>query len=356
MTENNEVIKRGRRAAVRIVAAVVPVLLLAACTAETPRPSATAKPTATEKAWVSTYTPPPATELAPLRGTNVAPGTLDHPSLAVKIDNHNAARPQIALERADIIFEELVEGGLTRYVGIWHSDIPPLIGPVRSIRPMDPDIITPFGGIVAYSGGQPRFVKAMEATPVVNAVFDYDRSGLFYRLNTKTSPHNVVVKARTLIGRYPKLAKPRQQFAYAANAASSSAVVDGKAIRTIQTRFSTARWPSWAWNAKANYYLRSQEGAPDRNNKGAQLKATNVVVMRVGIDRRYGDVPKTTMIGSGEAWVSTGGKSLRATWVKRYPSSPISLVDGNGVTIRLAAGNTWIELVPTKQGSVRLVP
>ena len=356
MNQNSEAMKRSRRVTVRIVAAVIPVLLLAACIAEAPRPTATAKPTSTAKAWVSTYTAPPATALAPLRGTPVAPGSAAHPSLAVKIDNHEAARPQISLESADIVFEELVEGGITRYVGVWHSDIPPQIGPVRSIRPMDPDIITPFGGIVAYSGGQPQFVKAMEATPVVNAVFDYDRSGLFYRIDTKSSPHNVVVNARTLVGRYPKLAPPRQHFAYAATAASSSAVVDGKAIRTIQTRFSTARWPSWAWNAKANYYLRSQEGAPDRNSKGAQLKATNVVVMRVGIDRRYGDVPKTTMIGSGEAWVSTGGRSLRATWVKRYPSSPISLVDGNGVTIRLAAGNTWIELVPTKQGSVQLVP
>ena len=356
MTENNEVIKRGRGAAVRIVAAVLPVLLLAACTAEAPRPSTTAKPTSTEKAWVSTYTPPAATELAPLRGTAVAPGTLDHPSLAVKIDNHNAARPQIALERADIIFEELVEGGQTRYAGIWHSDIPPLIGPVRSIRPMDPDIISPFGGIVAYSGGQDKFVYMMKRTPVVNAIFDYDRTGLFYRLNTKSAPHNVVVKAQTLVGRYPKLAAPRQQFAYAATAASSSAVLDGTPVRTIATRFSTARWPSWAWDAKSNYYLRSQNGTPDRNDKGAQLKATNVVTMRVGIDNRFGDVPKTTMIGSGEAFVSTGGKSLRATWSKTGTSSPIRLVDGNGVTIRLAAGNTWIELVPAKQGSVKLVP
>ncbi|TFB48891.1 DUF3048 domain-containing protein [Cryobacterium tagatosivorans] len=355
MTENIEVIQRGRPVAVKILAAVIPVLLLAACTAEAPRPSATAKPTATEKAWVSTYTPPAATELAPLRGTAVGKGKLKHPSLAVKIDNHEAARPQIALERADIVFEELVEGGLTRYAAIWQSDIPPLIGPVRSIRPMDPDIISPFGGIVAYSGGQKIFVDMMQKAPVVNAVFDYDRSGLFYRIGGKSAPHNVVVKATTLVARYPKLAKPVQQFAYAPSVAASSAVVDGKSVSIINTRFSDQRWPSWAWNIKSKAYLRSQEGHVDRDSNGAQLKSTNVVIMRVGISHVYGPVPKTVVIGSGEAWVSTGGRTIHATWSKKYHSSSIRLVDNNGVTIRLAPGNTWIELVPKETGSVELV-
>lgn len=355
MTENRNAFRGDRRAAARIVAAIIPVLLLAGCTVEKPRPTPTPTPTATAEAWESTYKAPAPTELAPLRGTTVAAGKLGHPSLAVKIDNHTAARPQIALERADIVFEELVEGGLTRYAAVWHSDIPKLIGPVRSIRPMDPDIITPFGGIVAYSGGQPHFVKMMEATPVVNAVFDTDRSGLFYRIGSKSAPHNVVVKARDLVNRYRKVAKPRPQFAYAATGAGSSAALNGKPIRTINTRFSDQRWPSWAWNAKAGAYLRSQEGAPDRASNGAQLKSTNVVVMRVAIDRRFGSVPKTTMIGTGDAWVSTAGKTVRATWVKRYPSHQVSLVDDHGVTIRLAPGNTWIELVPKKTGSVQLV-
>lgn len=354
MTDNQNGLRRDRRVAARIVAAIIPALLLVGCTTEGPKPTGTPSPSA--EAWVSTYTAPAPTELAPLRGTTVAAGKLKNPSLAVKIDNHTAARPQIALERADIVFEELVEGGLTRYAAIWQSDIPKLIGPVRSIRPMDPDILSPFGGIVAYSGGQPHFVKMMEAAPLVNAVFDYDRSGLFYRIDGKSAPHNVVVKAQTLIGRNAKLAKPGQQFAYAATAAASTAAVDGKPIRVINSRFSSERWPSWAWNAKAGSYLRSQEGAPDRDSTGAQLKSTNVVVMRVGIDRRFGVVPKTTMIGSGEAWVSTAGKSVHATWIKRYPSHPVSLVDDNGATIRLAPGNTWIELVPKKQGAVKLVP
>ncbi|MGO7984121.1 DUF3048 C-terminal domain-containing protein, partial [Rhizobium johnstonii] len=81
--------------------------------------------------------------------------------------------------------------------------------------------------------------------------------------------------------------------------------------------------------------------APDLDGNGTQLHATNVIAMKVDIDWRYGYVPKTVMIGSGEAWVSTGGKSVHATWSKSDAASPIRLVDDRGVTVRLAPGNTW---------------
>ena len=319
------------------------------------QPVASAKPPAAE-AWESTWAEPDPTQLAPLRGTSVPAGSVAHPSLAVKIDNHEAARPQLALERTDLVFEELVEGGITRYVAVWQSDVPDLLGPIRSIRPMDPDIITPLGGVVAYSGGQEQFVEMMQATGLVNAVFDYDDTGVFYRADDWESPHDVVVKASELVARHADLPAPTQQFAYSVTPAAASAGVDGTPVTTIKTVFSDARWPSWTWDAPAAAYLRSQEGAPDLDASGAQLHATNVVVLRVGIDWRYGEVPKTTMVGSGEAWVSAGGKSVHAAWSKEAQGSPIRLVDDHGVTIRLAAGNTWIELVPNDQGSVELVP
>ena len=296
------------------------------------------------------------TAVAPLRGTSVSAGSLQNPALSVKIDNHPAARPQLALERADIVFEELVEGGLTRYVAVWHSDVPELVGPVRSIRPMDPDIVAPFGGIVAYSGGQQKFVDMMEATDVVNAVFDTDDTGFFARSDEKEAPHNVYLEAAALVARNAAVAPPSQQFAYSATVRGSSAAVDGTATSAINSSFSTASGPGWTWDAAGAAYLRSQEGAPDLDAAGAQLRATNVLILRVDIDDRYGDVPLTTMIGSGEAWVSAGGKSVRAVWSKADQAAPIRLVDDSGVTIRLAAGNTWIELVPSDRGAVVLVP
>ena len=133
--------------------------------------------------YTPTYVTPPPTTLAPLTGETVAGrAACVSPSLAAKIDNHVDARPQVGLEHTDLVFEELVEGGLTRYVAVWQSDVPAEIGPIRSIRPMDPDIISPLGGIVAYSGGQDRFVEAMKATNVYNAIHGQaDTADLMFR-------------------------------------------------------------------------------------------------------------------------------------------------------------------------------
>ncbi|WP_166789682.1 DUF3048 domain-containing protein [Cryobacterium fucosi] len=291
-----------------------------------------------------------------MRGTSVPTGSLAHPSLAAKIDNHEAARPQFGLERTDVVFEELVEGGLTRYVAVWHSDIPDVVGPIRSIRPMDPDIIAPLGGIVAYSGGQQQFIDLMTRTSVVNAAFDSDETGLFSRTGEREAPHNVVLQSKALVDRNDTVPAPSQQFAYAATVPESSATVDGTPVTTISSRFSDSRWPDWTWDAASTSYLRNQEGAPDLDAGGVQLRSTNVLALRVEIDDTYLNVPKTTMIGSGEAWVSAGGKTVHALWTKAAQDAPIRLTDDNGVTIRLAAGNTWIELVPVDRGSVTLVP
>ncbi len=293
--------------------------------------------------------------MAPLTGLALAEGSLAHPSLAAKIDNHSAARPQVAIDQTDLVFEELVEGGITRYVAVWQSNIPDALGPVRSIRPMDPDIIAPFGGLVAYSGGQQRFVDAMNATGQVSAIFDYDTTGLFSRSSATAAPHNVILAASEFVNRNAEVAPPAQQYAYAATLADASASVDGTPISVINTRFSTASGRSWTWNAEASAYLRAQDGTPDLSAAGVQLKATNLVVLRVNVTVDQ-SIPKTELIASGEASVSTGGKSVTATWSKGSQTAPIRLVDGNGVTIRLAPGNTWFQLVPNDTGSVELVP
>ncbi|TFD54842.1 DUF3048 domain-containing protein [Cryobacterium sp. Hh11] len=334
-----------------LLALVLPALLLSACSGSTPAPSST--PTGT--AWTSDYVAPAATEIAPLTGLSVEGGSSAHPSLAAKIDNHVAARPQVAIDRTDLVFEELVEGGITRYVAVWQSSIPDQLGPVRSIRPMDPDIIAPFGGLVAYSGGQQRFVDAMNATGQISAIFDYDTSGLFSRSSATSAPHNVILAASEFVNRNASVAPPAQQYAYAATLAAASAATDGTPISVINTRFSNSSARSWTWNAEAAAYLRAQDGAPDLTPEGAQLKATNVVVLRVDVTVSD-SIPKTELIASGEASISSGGKTLAATWSKDAQTSPIRLIDANGVTIRLAPGNTWFQLVPNGTGSADLVP
>ncbi len=296
--------------------------------------------------YTSTYTPPPPPSYAPLTGEVVA-APITTPSIAAKIDNHPDARPQFGLERTDIVFEELVEGGLSRYVAIWHSDVPAEIGPVRSIRPMDPDIVSPFGGIIAYSGGQYRFVQMMQDTNVYNAIHgQWDTEDTFYRTDLKDSPHDVLVLAPQVIGAHLDLPAPPQQFGYSSDAASSTAARDGAPIAAINLVIGDAATPSWAWDPAAGAYHRLMTGgAPDTDQAGAQLGAINVVVLRVQVSWGYG-VPKTELVGAGEAWVSSGGGTVHGTWSKPSRGETIRLTDDHGVAIRLAPGNTWVELVP----------
>lgn len=334
--------RRSVRSALVALVGAGAMLAVAGCTAGAPMPSPTPTPS-----YVSSYVPPPAYGIAPLTGEQIEVGALTAPSLAAKVDNHPDARPQVGLERTDIVFEELVEGGLTRYVAVWHSDVPSTIGPVRSIRPMDPDIISPLGGIVAYSGGQSRFVEMMRAAPVYNAIHGQrDTDATFYRGDNADAPHNVLVKAPEVIAQHLGLAPPAQQFAFAESVAAATATKDGSPTVGIAMRFGGASAPSWTWDAAGERWLRFQTGgAPDTDYTGAQLSATNVVVLRVPV-QVIQSIPTTQLIGSGEAWISTGGATVRATWSKRSMTAPIRLLDINGVAVRLAPGNTWVELVP----------
>lgn len=345
--------RRALRRSTALIALGATAALLAGCTAE-PTPVATSAAPDPEPPFTSTYVEPADFDLAPLTGEQIEVGALTAPSLAAKIDNHPLARPQIGLDRTDIVFEELVEGGLTRYVAVWHSDVPAEIGPIRSIRPMDPDIVSPLGGIIAYSGGQQRFVDLMRSTNVYNAIHGQaDTGAVMYRGTNAAAPHNVIVRAPELIGQHADLSAPQQLFPFATSAAAATAAVDGSPVAGASMVFGSLASPSWSWDAASGTWLRTMTGgAPDMAASGARLSAVNLVILRVPV-QVIQDIPTTQLIGSGEAWVLTGGKALAATWSKASREAPIRIVDANGLAVRLAPGNSWVELVPTS-GSVTI--
>lgn len=328
------------------------VFVLAACTqaADTDAPSPTSP---TDDGGGDTPAEVLLGDTAPLTGLPFGDENLNRPSLAAKVDNHPAARPQLALDRADIVFEELVEGGLTRYVAIWHSDLPPEIGPVRSVRPMDPDIVSPFGGILAYSGGQQRFVEAMLRTPVESAIHGQSNvNDFFYRSPDKVAPHNVIVRAVELVANFGDLAPPKQQFAYATDLASATAVTSGDEVVSFTTRFSSFQAPSWEWSAGDGVFLRSQtNGAADVALSGQRIGATNVVSIFVDI-QVIQDIPTTFLVGSGSGFVATGGHIVSVNWSKASPEAAIELRDSAGQEITLAPGRTWVELLPAPGSGV----
>jgi hypothetical protein len=303
----------------------------------------------------STYEAPPPFDLAPLTGEVVPFGSATAPAFAAKIDNHPEARPQVGLERADVVWEILVEGGLTRYIAVWQSDIPDVVGPIRSVRPVDPSVVSPQGGIIAYSGGQDRFVVAMRNAPVVNAIHGQsDTADTIFRGQNAPSPHNVLVRATQIVAENSDLPAPPQQFPFAESVQAATATKEGTATSRIDLRFGGSATPAWVWSADAQAWLRYMTGGqPDTSIDGPQLTAANVVVLRVPV-RVVQSIPTVELIGSGEAWVSTGGATVPATWSKDSVTDQIRILDVHGVAVRLAPGTTWIELVPLG-GSVSFV-
>jgi hypothetical protein len=295
---------------------------------------------------------PTAVEYAPLSGVPVTVGSLDYPVLMAKIDNSPEARPQVGLNDADIVFEELVEGGLSRYLVVWHSVIPTEIGPVRSIRPMDPDIASPFGGVITYSGGQQRFVQMMIDTGLENVIDGQSGTEEFiYRSDTMVAPHDVIVRAKNLIETLSDLVPPAPAFEFAGDGVTPTAVAEGKTAKRLITSFSSYNSPSWVFDAESGMYGRLQAGGEvDRDEKQGQLTARNVVAQMVDESSEYGDVPRALVVGTGLAWISTGGKTVEATWTKTEPSAMTVFTLGSGEIVTLAPGRTWIELIPTTSG------
>lgn len=313
--------------------------------------------------------PEPVYVTAPLTGVQYEDSTpealqLKKPSVACKIDNGSEApRPQSGLNSTDIVFDEMVEGGLTRLVAIWHSTQPDGIGPVRSIRPMDPDITSPFGGIVCFSGGQAVFVNMINQAPVFVASETTEQGkGTFSRSSERIAPHNVIVNVQKLAADHPELAAPVQQFQFGKDVQNSSAGAAGVAVTKFEVKFPQAS-ALWAPTSDGTKWLRTQDGKALMDKlDGDQVAATNVVVMQVRIDRsyldkKYGNIPKTVMVDTGKAWVFTGGKYVEATWSKASATSPISMVDAAGSPVLLAPGNTWVELMPVApEGKLAITP
>jgi hypothetical protein len=319
-------------------------------------PSAGSAPTASV---VPTPTPaPPPLAVWPLTGRETD-ASVDRPALAVKIENSAAARPQSGLNAADIVWEEVVEGGITRYVAVYHSDLPSEIGPVRSIRPMDAAIAAPLGGLFAFSGGLPSFVSAVDDAGLQVLSHDAGAAG-FYRVGTRRAPHNVYADPRRFLDQADQehQAAPLAQFDFATAGEQPTAIAAGTPAAAVQLKLSGSSRPEWTWSQADLAWLRAEGGTPAMSADGGRLRATNVVVLRVDIvntgyhDPAGNPVPETRLVGGGEALVATGGHAVAGAWSKLALSAPVILTGPLSSPVRLAPGTTWVELVPTGTGAV----
>jgi hypothetical protein len=301
--------------------------------------------------------------IAPLTGVaymneSEIPDTNSFPAVSCKVDNAPAGRPQFNLNKADIVHVQMVEGGLTRLLVTWHSQPVDKVGPVRSVRPMDADIAAAFGGIFCYSGGVDMFIALLQDTSLYLADENTQQSvkpNSFSRTPERFAPHNMVVDMGLLQSQHEDLAAPQSIFNYAAFLDETKDYEPASASSGKATTDLTIEYPDatsyWKGDGSGNL-LRSQDGEPHMDGVSEeQVRAKNVVVLEVQIDSsirdvRYGVIPKTVMVGSGKAWVFVDGKYVEGTWTKATQTSPIELLDSTGAVIKLAPGNTWVELKP----------
>nr|WP_281386736.1 DUF3048 domain-containing protein [Jiangella mangrovi] len=277
-----------------------------------------------------------------------APSAADiaRPALVVKIDNTGGAEPQLGLSSADLVVEELVEGGLTRLAALFQSTVPPVAGPVRSVRTTDAGIALPAGGLLVASGGAQRVLKALDEAGVT--VLSGGGNGLS-RDHDRPAPYNVMLDpAEALAGLPTGAGVPVGPYLPWGPAPSGGAPVAG-----VDVRFSGARTSSWTWNDG----LWVLDG--DRAASGDVFGPATLLVLRVAVrDAGYEDpagnpVPETVLVGSGAATLLTAGTAVEGAWSKAAPAAPLVLTDATGAPLHVPPGRVWIELVPDS-GSVTL--
>ena len=356
---------RGRawRRGLRAVALLgVAGLALAACSGGEPvAEPETPAPVTVSPSIEPSRTPPPEPAVPvvwPLTGVPTAE-VAARPAVAVKIENTAVARPQSGLEAADVVWETIVEFEVSRFVAVYHSQVPDEVGPIRSVRPMDPLITAPLRGLLAYSGGQPGILAEVRASGVQSISHDAGAPGM-YRVGFRSAPHNVYgTMARWLeVADADHSAPPAEQFAFALRPELASAITAGTPAGTLSFSLSAQSRPSWSWDAASGTWLRSEGSSPATAASGARLSAVNVVAITAPHPNSpYGaqggaPVPTYALVGEGEAVVATGGHTVAATWRKTAPDAPLQLFAADGSPVLLAPGNTWVELIPAGKGSL----
>ncbi len=324
-------------------------LVLSACSSTPVHHDAVDKP----KPTTTTTAPAPA-PACPLTGLPAPGGAVpQRPAMAVKIDNYPAGRPQSGLDKADIVFEEPVEGGITRYAAVFQCQDVALVGPVRSARNIDIGILGQLGNpLLAHVGGINPVLANINASPIVNVDLGASDSLMIHPPN-HVPPDADYTSSAIVYGTHPTMTTPPQPlFAY-----SAATPPGGSPVSLVRIDFSGTSNVTWKWNPKTGTFQRFYNFlTPDLLVDGVQNQAANVVVQYVQIS--YGPWVENSGGGlevqadlypnaSGTAVVYRNGYAIPATWHRSTLGSPTQFVNAFGVPIPLAPGQTWVELVPS---------
>lgn len=301
---------------------------------------------------------PPTTAAAPLTGLPMEIVRSRRPVLVVKIDNAPKARPQLGLNQADVVFEEGVEGGITRFAALFHSEDSKPVGPVRSARSTDIRIVSALRHpLFGYSGANATFQRYVHEAPLVDVGVDAypDR---YQRDSTRPSPYNLFSSTDRLFDLAPDgSVPPPALFSFRSPGVTPSGpgahAVSHARVWWQASKFTEAIWD---WDVTAKGWRRTQNGEVHVDGSGKQVTPANVVVQFVTyhdtgqVDSTGTAVPEADVIGEGDAWVLTGGMLIPCRWSKASDTDITRYTDATGAEVQLARGKTWVELVPPGQG------
>lgn len=278
---------------------------------------------------------------------------LQRPAVAVKVENDPAARPQSGLERADVVFEERVEGGITRFMAIFHCGDAEVLGSVRSGRFDDPKIALPFTSLIAASGSNQIVTNQMTEKGILYLT-ESTTDGLFRDSSLGSGVHGLFADTKTLrkAAIQGKLKPPKEgifTFGEIANKAKKAA--------TVSMNFTPSNTIEYRWEAGG--WARYEAGAPFMTRAGDQLSVPNVLVQLVQVDNSDTIVdvagnpsPDITLVGTGKVLLFRDGKVIKGTWeIKKEGGAP-RFTDKKGEPLVFAEGPIWIELIPNPDGEV----
>lgn len=301
---------------------------------------------------VAAVVPGDSVQPCPLTGETL-PGEAtppDRPMLAVKVENTPEAQPLAGLDGADIVYEEVVEGGITRFVVLFHCDDSARIGPVRSIRSTDPGILTPFSEhpLLAFSGGS-KGVRTIVEEAGMTTLDEDSATKAFERDEDRLVPHNLFTATKPLWAKGLKRADgepaPDSAFTY-----DDEVPTPSKKARSATVIFSSLATAEWRW-AKGRW-VRYLEGSPMLLENGEPITTDNLVIQVVKTtESKFQDVleypsPEVDLTGSGKAWVLRDGKLIVGTWERSDEAAFTTFVTKSGDEIALKPGTTYVELAP----------
>ena len=324
-----------------VAALVAAALLLAGCGGgedeETPSGSAPSDPTSSE-----TSQAPPEPTYWPLTGLERTGGAPRHPVIVTKVDNTSSSAPQVGLGSADLVVEELVEGGYTRLAAFYYSKVPATIGPVRSMRASDIGIV-PQGATVVTSGAAPVTINRINGAGI--AWITEGAAGV-YRETSRAAPYNLFARLGEIAKRLKADEEPPPYLPWGTEAE----LPKGGRARSLTADFGAH---STSWQFQGGGYVNTDSYAAE----GDRFPADSVLVLRVKVgDAGYRDpagypVPETKFEGTGAALLFHGGRVVKGTWTKDGLTGALKLATRSG-RLSVPAGHVWVELVPAVNGDL----